>query len=83
MNEKFVEWTGALLGLIGSAMLALNVSVSGFGFLAFLISNLFWLVFGVKKKAWGLVTMQVGFTVTSLMGLYNWLLKPVASVLAT
>lgn len=82
MNEKFVEWSGALLGLIGSAMLALNVSVSGFGFLAFLLSNLFWLVFGVKKKAWGLVTMQAGFTVTSLMGLYNWLLKPVTSALA-
>lgn len=82
MNEKFVEWSGALLGLIGSAMLALNVPVSGFGFLAFLLSNLFWLVFGVKKKAWGLVTMQAGFTVTSLMGLYNWLLKPVTSALA-
>ncbi|KVP75501.1 hypothetical protein WJ96_07280 [Burkholderia ubonensis] len=72
MNAKVIEWSGAILGLTGSLLLALNLGISGYGFVAFLISNVCWLAFGIKSRAWGLVTMQVGFTATSLMGLYNW-----------
>ena len=44
MNAKvFVEWTGAILGLLGSLLLALKVDISGYGFIAFLISNVCWL----------------------------------------
>lgn len=82
MKAKLVEWSGAILGLVGSLLLALNVHVSGYGFVAFLASNLCWLVFGIKSRAWGLVTMQVGFTLTSLMGIYNWFIKPSVSLVA-
>jgi hypothetical protein len=77
MNAKVVEWSGAALGLIGSLLLALKLDISGYGFVAFLVSNSCWLYFGIRNRAWGLVTMQVGFTVTSLMGLYNWFGKPI------
>lgn len=71
---KYIEWLGAFSGLAGSALLALNnANYSGYGFIVFLLSNLCWLFFGVKSKAWGLVSMQVGFTITSLLGVYNWL----------
>jgi hypothetical protein len=73
MNAKVVEWSGAILGLIGSLLLALKLDISGYGFIAFLVSNVCWLYFGIRNRAWGLVTMQAGFTVTSLMGIYNWL----------
>ncbi len=72
MSTKTVEWLGAILGLVGSALLASNTTLSGYGFLFFLISNAFWLWFGLKKRAWGLVTMQTGFTATSLLGIYRW-----------
>jgi hypothetical protein len=65
MNAKFVEWSGAILGLIGSLLLALRLDISGFGF---------------KNRAWGLVTMQAGFTATSIMGIYNWFGKPALSI---
>jgi hypothetical protein len=76
MNIKVVEWTGAILGILGSLLLALKVPVSGYGFVAFLTSNVFWLGYGVRTRAWGMVTMQVGFTFTSITGIYNWFIKP-------
>ncbi|KVP17325.1 hypothetical protein [Burkholderia ubonensis] len=81
MNAKVIEWSGAILGLTGSLLLALNVDISGYGFVAFLISNVCWLAFGIKNRAWGLVTMQAGYSVTSLMGLYNWFIKPASLVI--
>lgn len=72
---KIAEWGGAAFGIVGSTMLAMNsVLYSGYGFLVFLLSNLCWLFFGLKSKTWGMVAMQVGFTLTNLVGVYNWLL---------
>lgn len=70
---KLLEWAGAALGLLGSFMLAANNAYSGYGFVAFLLSNCCWIVFGFKTRTWGLTTMQVGFTASSVLGLYNWL----------
>jgi len=43
------------------------------GWLLFLLSNGAWIVYGIKVGAHGLVVMQIGFTLTSLMGVYRWL----------
>ncbi|OJY56632.1 MAG: hypothetical protein BGP19_04600 [Thiobacillus sp. 0-1251] len=67
------EWAGAFLGLAGAALLALNVRASRFGWLLFLLSNGAWITYGIKVGAHGLVVMQIGFTLTSLMGVYRWL----------
>ena len=73
VDEKTIEWAGSLLGLIGAGLLALNNAYSGYGFVAFFISNLFWIGWGIKRKAFGLLTMQAGFTLTSIVGITNWL----------
>ncbi len=67
-----LEWLGCLSGLLGAALLALNNRYSGYGFAAFLISNVCWISYGVLSGSWGLVVMQMGFTATSLLGLYRW-----------
>lgn len=67
-----VGWIGSLFGLAGSFLLALNTSFSGYGFVAFLASNCAWLYHGTKTQTWALVVMQLGFTVTSFLGLRNW-----------
>lgn len=70
-----MEWLGAATGLLGAWLVAANVaSMSGYGFLAFLASNVCWVVYGVKQRAWGLVVQQVGFTGSSLLGIYRWLM---------
>ncbi len=69
-----LEWAGCATGLLGAWLLALNNRLSGWGFAAFLVSNVLWIAFGVATGAAGLVVMQVGFTATSLLGMYRWLI---------
>ncbi len=77
---SFLEWAGCASGLAGACMLALNHRLSGWGFVAFLVSNALWIAFGLLTKAPGLVAMQIGFTATSLLGIRNWFgVKPRAS----
>ena len=72
-GQRTLEWSGAITGLLGSALLAANLSISGFGFLVYLASNAFWIGFAVSTRAWGLLAMQAGFTATSLLGIARWL----------
>jgi len=32
----------------------------------------FWIAFGLRERTFGLLLMQVGFTATSLLGIYRW-----------
>lgn len=70
------EWSGALLGLCGAALLAAHHRYSGWGFLAFLLSNLCWIVFALFTQSFGLLIMQLGFLFTSGVGLFRWVLLP-------
>jgi nicotinamide riboside transporter PnuC len=68
-----LQWAGCATGVAGAFILALNTKHSGWGFVLFLISNGFWMMYGIETKALGLVTSQVVFTLTSLIGIYRWL----------
>lgn len=70
--QRAIEWTGSALGLVGALLLALNLPISKYGFVAFLVSNLFWIAFALRIKAWGLLCMQLGFTLTSVAGIWRW-----------
>ncbi|HCP77353.1 MAG: hypothetical protein CML16_02225 [Pusillimonas sp.] len=70
------EWLGALLGLAGAALLAANHRLSGWGFLAFLLSNACWIAYALMTSAYGLIAMQAGYTLISAIGLCRWLLLP-------
>lgn len=71
-----IEWIGCITGLSGAAILAANRPYSGWGFALFLTSNVNWIVFGLMSHASALVVMQLGFTATSLMGVWKWLILP-------
>lgn len=68
-----MDWLGSTLGLAGAALLAANTTGSEYGWLLFLLSNAAWIIYGVKNKTWSLVTMQVGFTGTSMLGIVRWI----------
>ena len=62
-----MEWAGCVTELCGAALLAMNNQYSGWGFVLFLSSNVAWITYGLISHATGMVVMQLGFTVTSLM----------------
>ena len=76
MSVILLQWFGCVFGVMGALLLALNNRYSGWGFVAFLLSNVFWIVYGVITEAPGLIVMQLAFTATSLIGLYKWMWVP-------
>ena len=66
------EWAGCVLGILGSLLLATNSRVSAWGFVAFLLSNVAWIVFALAEGKSGLLIQQVCFTGTSFLGLWQW-----------
>lgn len=66
-----LEWMGAMLGLTGAFLLATNSRMSRYGWLAFLAANLLMMAFAALIERNGLLLQQVGFTATSLLGLYR------------
>lgn len=75
LNPASAEWAGCCSGLIGAGVLALNTTFSGWGFVLFLLSNFFWIAYGYMTKTKSLVLMQAGFTLTSVVGIWNWIGK--------
>ena len=72
-----LQWSGCATGVAGALLLALNNKFSGWGFVLFLMSNGFWMAFGIQTGAPGLVATQVMFTATSVLGIYRWLVAAV------
>ena len=66
-----VEWAGSLVGLLGALLLALHKPVSRWGWVAFLASNILLIVLAAGIGRWGLFFMQVGYLVTSLLGIWR------------
>ncbi|PIQ12148.1 MAG: hypothetical protein COW70_10945 [Hydrogenophilales bacterium CG18_big_fil_WC_8_21_14_2_50_58_12] len=73
---EVIEWFGCITGVLGAAMLAANNRWSGYGFVLFLISNVAWIGFGIMSHAYGLVSMQGVFTITSVIGIWQWIIQP-------
>jgi hypothetical protein len=68
------EWMASVTGLVGAALVASNTSFAGYGFVAYLLSNLGWLYYGLRTKTRSMVLMQIGFLATTALGIKNWLL---------
>lgn len=70
------EAAGAASGLLGAFLLARKGKHAGWGWVAFLASNAAWLYFAWRRDHPGLALQQIGFTCTSLLGLWTWLIAP-------
>ena len=64
-----IELLSTLLGMLGAALLATRSRWAGWAFVAWLISNVGWLVFGAGHQHWGFFIQQGVFTITSLAGI--------------
>jgi len=71
-----IEVFSALCGLSGSLLLALKGKHAGWGWVLFAFSNVGWISFGHGHKHWFFVAQMVGFSVTSAIGIWQYLLAP-------
>ena len=77
MAPHIIEVIGAGFGLLGAALLAWNGAYAHVGWLAFLVSNAAWLAWSWFMGAPWLFAQTVGFTCTSLLGIWRWIVAPV------
>jgi len=71
---SYLGWLGALLGLAGSFLIALNNQYSGLAFFVYLFSSFAWILHSIKTGNTSQLLMQIGFVASSLLGIYRWLL---------
>jgi hypothetical protein len=73
-HHHAIEAAAAVCGLVGAVLLAGTAQHAAWGWTAFLASNVGWIAFGWIRGHWFLVLQQIGFTATSLLGIWTWLL---------
>lgn len=69
-----VKWFGTLTGLAGAAILALNIPISGWGWVLFALSSVSWTAAGLAMRDWSLALLQGGFLIVDLVGIWRWLI---------
>ena len=77
----YIEISAAMMGVLGTLLLAGRSRRAGWGFVAYLVSNAGWIAFAWIHGHWGLLAQQVAFTASSLVGVWVWLVKPRRAVL--
>lgn len=71
MLALLCEWGGCVMGLLGAALLASNTEHSRLGWFAFLVANFLMITFSVLIDKHGLLLQQIGFCLTSCLGIYR------------
>ena len=75
-GTNFAQWAGAATGVTGTLLLAVPGAASKWGFVLYLVSNYFWIRFGLATKTPGLIVQNAAYTLSSLIGIWFWILKP-------
>lgn len=75
-QQLFIELFATACGLLGSLVLSLKGNRAAWGWVLFAMSNVGWLVFSFDHSHWGLFAQQIGFSITSAIGIWKWLIEP-------
>ncbi|HEY0843415.1 hypothetical protein [Methylotenera sp.] len=73
MNQELIAWAGSVTASVGSLLLALNIRYSNWGWVLFLISNIFWIVYSLAENQSPICLQNSIFIGTSLLGIYRWI----------
>lgn len=71
MAQHVLEWLGCVFGLLGAGLLALNIRASRYGWFGFAVANVALILYAWEIRAFGLLVQQVGFSITSVVGIYR------------
>lgn len=69
-----LKWFGTVTGIVGAGILALNIPISGWGWVLFALSSVSWTAAGLMMREWSLALLQGGFLVVDLVGIWRWLI---------
>jgi nicotinamide riboside transporter PnuC len=70
--NKILEQVGAVTGILGAILIAMNFEYSKWGFVLFLFSSGALALMGYRKKMYSFLVMQLFFQCINVIGIYNW-----------
>ncbi len=68
---KYCDTAGSGLGMVGAVLIALNINQFVAGYIFFIGSTLFWIVYAVFIKNKSLGFMNIVFLIINIIGLVN------------
>lgn len=71
-----IELCSMTCALVGSLLLALKGRLAAWGWVLFGLSNAGWIVFALGHRHWYFLAQQIGFSITSIIGIWSWLIVP-------
>lgn len=74
--KLIIGWVGSFLGSAGALLVALNVAVSGYGYLLFTSSSILMCLYALYGKDKPVLFQNLVFTIINSIGVYRWLLAP-------
>ena len=74
MPFSVLKWVGTATGVIGAFILAVNLPLSGWGWVLFATSSLCWTIAGMVMHDYSLVVLQSAFFVVDIVGIWRWLI---------
>lgn len=74
-REQVIEAGSALLGVLGTLVLAVKSRWSGWGFVVYLASNAGWMWFADFHHHQFMFLQQVAFAICAVIGVWFWLVK--------
>ncbi|MBF0584653.1 MAG: hypothetical protein HQL80_10545 [Magnetococcales bacterium] len=72
-TSPLLKWIGTTTGVAGALLVAMNIPLSGYGFLLFLVSSTSWFVAAYHMREISLMILQAVFTIINLVGVWRWL----------
>lgn len=72
MNNK-IEWVGCIGGVLGAFFVASNSTISGYGFIPFLIGAIAYMWVAVEAMNPRLFLLNVVFACANITGIVRWL----------
>lgn len=70
------EWAGCALGILGAVLVAVKSPHAHWAWVLWLVSNLSWTAYGLGTGQTAIALQQGAFSITSMIGLWHWLLRP-------
>ena len=71
---KIMEWGGAMIAVIAAIILALNISISPWAFVLYLLSSFILTLWGWYSGAYAIAVQNVIFIGINSLGIYRWLI---------
>ncbi len=73
---NFIELLSAACALVGSLLVAVKGKHAGTGWILFACSNVGWIVFARGQGHWMFLVQQIGFSITSAIGIWQYIAVP-------